>query len=86
MSVIEAMLTGLPVIATDIRGPREMVRPEETGLLVPPMTIEPLADALRRLAADPALRARMGAAGQALALTRFTEAGVIGHTLDLLGL
>ena len=50
------------------------------------MTIEPLADALRRLAADPALRARMGAAGQALALTRFTEAGVIGHTLDLLGL
>jgi glycosyltransferase involved in cell wall biosynthesis len=86
MSVIEAMLTGLPVIATDIRGPREMVQPEETGLLVPPMTIEPLAGALRRLADDPALRTRMGEAGRALALTRFTEAGVIGRTLDLLGL
>ncbi len=36
MSVIEAMLTGLPVVATDIRGPREQVVPGVTGLLVPP--------------------------------------------------
>jgi glycosyltransferase involved in cell wall biosynthesis len=36
MSVIEAMLTGLPVVATDIRGPREQVVAGETGLLVPP--------------------------------------------------
>ena len=34
MSVIEAMLTGLPVVATNIRGPREQVVPELTGLLV----------------------------------------------------
>ncbi len=32
----EAMLTGLPVVATDIRGPREQVVSGETGLLVPP--------------------------------------------------
>jgi len=32
----EAMLTGLPVVATDIRGPREQVESGETGLLVPP--------------------------------------------------
>ncbi len=63
MSVIEAMLTGLPVIASDIPGPREQVVPGETGLLVPPGQAAPLADASRRLAADPALRARMGAAG-----------------------
>lgn len=86
MSVIEAMMTGLPVVATGIRGPREQVRDGETGLLVPPASVEPLAAALRRLAADPSLRARMGAAGRALALERFDEGKVVGRTLDLLGL
>ncbi|WP_307139355.1 glycosyltransferase family 4 protein [Pseudoroseomonas cervicalis] len=86
MSVIEAMLTGLPVVATDIRGPREQVVPGETGFLVPPMTVEPLAGALNRLAADPELRARMGTAGRARAVERFDEARIIGRTLDLMGL
>jgi glycosyltransferase involved in cell wall biosynthesis len=86
MSVIEAMLTGLPVVATDIRGPREQVVDGETGLLVPPMAVAPLAEAIARLAADPALRAPFGAAGRARALERYTEAAVVGHTLDLLGL
>jgi glycosyltransferase involved in cell wall biosynthesis len=86
MSVIEAMLTGLPVIATDIRGCREQVVEGETGLLVPPMQAAPLADALGRLCADAALRQRMGAAGLARALDRFTEEKVLGRTLDLLGL
>jgi len=86
MSVIEAMLTGLPVVATDIRGPREQVVAGETGLLVPPATITPLAEALSQLAGDPALRARMGEAGRTRALERFDEAKIIGRTLDLLGL
>jgi glycosyltransferase involved in cell wall biosynthesis len=86
MSVIEAMLTGLPVVATDVRGPREQVVEGVTGLLVPPGEDEPLAEALRRLAADPALRARMGEAGRARALERYTEAKVLARTLDLLEL
>jgi glycosyltransferase involved in cell wall biosynthesis len=86
MSVIEAMLTGLPVVATDIRGCREQVVRGETGLLVPPMQAAPLADALNTLCADAALRQRMGAAGLARALGRFTEEKVLGRTLDLLGL
>jgi len=86
MSVIEAMLSGLPVVATDIRGPREQVKPGVTGLLVPPLTVEPLAQAIATLAADPALRARMGEAGRAYALEHFDEAKVIGRTLDLMGL
>jgi glycosyltransferase involved in cell wall biosynthesis len=86
MSVIEGMLCGLPVVATDIRGPREMVVQGETGLLVPPATVAPLAAAIQRLASDPALRARMGEAGRARALARFDEAKVVGRTLDLLGL
>ncbi|MGG5886735.1 glycosyltransferase family 4 protein [Falsiroseomonas sp. HC035] len=84
MSIIEAMLTGLPVVATNIRGPREQVVPEETGLLVPAMTVAPLATALSRLAADTALRQRMGAAGRARGLLHFDEARVLRNTLDLL--
>ena len=86
MSVIEAMLTGLPVVATDIRGPREQVIDGETGLLVPPATVPPLAAALQRLVEDPALRRRMGEAGRARALTHYTEAAVVARTLDVLGL
>lgn len=86
MSVIEAMLTGLPVVATDISGCREQVVEGETGYLVPPMQVAGLADALARLAADAPLRQRMGAAGFARARERFTEDAVIGRTLDLLGL
>ncbi len=86
MSVIEAMLTGLPVVATDIRGPREQVVDGETGLLVPPAAAAPLARALARLVHDTALRARMGAAGRARAIARYDEAAVVARTLDLLGL
>ncbi len=86
MSVIEAMLTGLPVVATSIRGPREQVVDGETGLLVPPGTVAPLAEALRRLAGDAGLRARMGEAGRARAMAHYTEAEVVLRTLDLLGL
>ncbi len=86
MSVIEAMLCGLPVVATDIRGPREQVVDGETGLLVPPGTVAPLADALRRLAEDPALRARMGAAGRARAEALYDERLVVARTLDAMGL
>ncbi len=85
MSVIEAMLCGLPVVATDIRGPREQVVQGQTGLLVPPRTVAPLAEALRRLAEDPELRARMGAAGRARALQHYEEGRVVARTLDLLG-
>jgi glycosyltransferase involved in cell wall biosynthesis len=86
MSVIEAMLTGLPVVSTDIRGPREQVVDGETGLLVPPMQSAPLAAALSRLAADPALRTRMGEAGRARARVLYDEGRVAARTLDLLGL
>jgi len=86
MSVIEAMLTGLPVVATAVRGPREQVMDGETGLLVPLATVAPLAAALARLVADPALRASMGAAGRARAVLTYSEAAVLARTLDLLGL
>jgi glycosyltransferase involved in cell wall biosynthesis len=86
MSVIEAMLTGLPVVATDIRGPREQVVPEVTGLIVLPRQVRPLAEALRSLTADPSLRRRMGDAGRIRALDLYVEEKVVARTLDLLGL
>ncbi len=84
MSVIEAMLCGLPVIATDIRGPREQVVDGQTGLLVPPATVDPLARALRRLAEDAGLRRQFGDAGLARAQARFREDRVLQRTLDTL--
>jgi glycosyltransferase involved in cell wall biosynthesis len=85
MSVIEAMLTGLPIIATNIRGPREQVLDGETGLLVPSRNAPALAGALQRLISDPALRTRLGTASLDRARTLYDEARVVSHTLDLLG-
>ena len=84
MSIIEAMLSGLPVVASDIGGPREQVIPEETGLLVPPRAVEPLADALARLVGDPALRTAMGRAGRERAMQCYDEARVLARTVALL--
>jgi glycosyltransferase involved in cell wall biosynthesis len=85
MSVIEAMLTGLPVVACDVRGPAEQVVDGATGLLVPVGDATALAAALRQLAADAELRTRMGAAGRVRALERYDEAKVLARTLELLG-
>ena len=86
MSVIEAMLTGLPVVATNVRGPAEQVVPEATGLLVPAGDSSALAAALARVVGDKALCARMGAAGRERAVEKYDEAKVLARTLDLLGL
>ena len=86
MSVIEAMLTGLPVVATNVRGPAEQVIDGETGFSVPPGDAAALGSALAKLARDPDLRARMGNAGRQRALDRYDEAKVLSRTLDLLGL
>lgn len=86
MSVIEAMLTGLPVVATNVRGPAEQVVDEVTGLSVPAGDQVALGSALGRLVRDPDLRARMGQAGRQRALERYDESKVLSRTLDLLGL
>jgi glycosyltransferase involved in cell wall biosynthesis len=86
MSVIEAMLTGLPVVATNVRGPAEQVVDGVTGLQVPAGDPAALGLALSRLARDSALRAQMGLAGRQRALDCYDEAKVLSRTLDLLGL
>ncbi|MGQ9778660.1 MAG: glycosyltransferase family 4 protein [Bacillota bacterium] len=64
IAAIEAMRAGLPVVASRVGGLQEMVVDQETGFLVPPAQPGPLAEAIRRLLDDPALRRRMGEAGR----------------------
>jgi len=85
-SIIEAMMTGLPVVATDIRGSREEVVPGETGLLVPVDDVAALDKALATLIGDPEKRARFGAAGRVRALDLYDERKVIERQLRILGL
>jgi glycosyltransferase involved in cell wall biosynthesis/peptidoglycan/xylan/chitin deacetylase (PgdA/CDA1 family)/ribosomal protein S18 acetylase RimI-like enzyme len=75
-SAIEAAAMGRPLLLTDIRGCREVARHEREALLVPPRDPEALAAAILRLAGDPALRERLGAAARDRALERFSEAAV----------
>lgn len=72
LSIVEAMLAGRPVLATDVGSVSEAVVDGTTGVLVPPDDVDALAGALARLSADPEERRRMGAAGRARALAHFT--------------
>lgn len=85
-SIIEAMMTGLPVVSTDIRGAREEVEHGKTGFLVPVLDPYSLAKALDQLAANPNLRDRLGATGRKRALKLYDEAKVIDRQIKSLGL
>jgi len=82
-SILEAMAAGLPVVATDVGGVGELVADGETGLLVPADDPDRLAEALRSLLADGALRRRLGAAGLARARERFDLRALRDAHLDL---
>jgi glycosyltransferase involved in cell wall biosynthesis len=72
--IAEAMACGRPVIATAAGGAAELVDDGADALTVPPGDAAALAGAIRRLAEDPALRARLGAAGRARAERHFDRA------------
>jgi sugar transferase (PEP-CTERM/EpsH1 system associated) len=63
-TILEAMASGLPVIATDVGGNRELVQNSVTGLLVPPGNVDALALAIERYCDDQSLAKRHGDAGQ----------------------
>lgn len=82
-AVLEAMAAGRPVVATNIPGCREAVVDGETGFLVPPHDPAALAESLGRLIADPALRARFGAAGRMRAEQNFSDEIVCQKTMAI---
>jgi glycosyltransferase involved in cell wall biosynthesis len=79
--LVEAAAVGRAVVATDVRGCREIVRPGVNGLLVPPRDSTALAQAIERLLNAKELRARLGEAGRRLAETEFAEPVVVKQTL-----
>ena len=93
---LEAMACGTAVVATSVGGIPEVVVPEETGLLVDPGlapgTFDPadpagfataLAEAVNRLAQDPALREQFGAAGRKRVEAHFSWDAIAEQTLEL---
>jgi colanic acid/amylovoran biosynthesis glycosyltransferase len=83
VSLLEAQAARVPVVATRHAGIPEIVRDGQTALLVGERDADALADALERLADDPALRARLGAAGRAHVELRHDIESSTRQVLDL---
>jgi len=72
VSAIEALAAGRPVVATRVGGVPDVIREGEDGFLVEPGDVDALAERLARLAADPELRERLGTAGRARVIPRYS--------------
>lgn len=83
LSLVEAMGAGLPVIATDVPGHRDVVVHAETGLVVPPEDPAALAEVLSSLLGDPDRRRRMGEAGRQRVLKEFGLRPMIDGTAEV---
>jgi len=81
--LIEAAATGLPLVATDMPGCREIVRHGVNGFLVRPRDAEPLASAIKKLLLDDELRREMGKRSRELACSEFSENQVLSRTLQV---
>lgn len=73
VAVIEALATGLPIVATDVGGIREQVFDEVNGFVVQVGEVDAMVLACEKLIADPALRLRMGRESRKIAEDRFSE-------------
>lgn len=78
-TVLEAMASGLPVIATRVGGNAELIVDGETGFLVPAEQPEAMAAAMRRYVDDRALLGRHGAAARTRAVAEFSLAGMMAR-------
>jgi glycosyltransferase involved in cell wall biosynthesis len=72
-ALIQAMACGLPVVTTPVGAIRELVKDQETGLLVPPEDVNALASALSRLLREGEFAAKLGSAGREYVLRHFTS-------------
>ncbi|MFO7867402.1 MAG: glycosyltransferase family 4 protein [Candidatus Aminicenantes bacterium] len=75
-SILDAMASRLPVVATQAGGIPEVVIHEQTGLLVPPKNPERLAEAILRVYQDPGLARRLGENGYRMVHDKFSASGM----------
>ena len=73
---------GIPIVASDLPGCREVVEDGGNGLLVPPGDVERLAEAIGGLLRDPELRQKMGEKGRELVARRFAPEQIVGRYAD----
>lgn len=85
LAVVEAMATGLPVVASAVGGMTEVVEHGVTGLLVPPENPEALASALSQLLRDPARCKRMGEEGRDRVTRLYSMDSMVDQLLGLYG-
>jgi glycosyltransferase involved in cell wall biosynthesis len=83
LSTIEAMASGLPVVATRCGGPEQILDHEATGLLVENGSAETMARAIDHLRRNPAERARLGRAAREAALSRYSVEAQVRAYEDL---
>lgn len=82
-SLLEAAACGRPMVATDAPGCREIVLPNETGLLVPIEAPEALADAISELSSSVEMRAKFGAAARDLVVQQLSSRKIGEETVKL---
>jgi glycosyltransferase involved in cell wall biosynthesis len=78
-AIVQAMLSGLPVVTTPVGSIAEAVTDQETALLVAPKDASALAAAIRRLLDDPALAGRLGREARAQAERKFGRDAMIAR-------
>lgn len=81
-ALLEALASGLAVIATDVGGNAEAVRPDEDGLIIPPMQPDALDSAAERILADSTFRRQLSENARA----RSTEFGIEKMVSEISGL
>jgi glycosyltransferase involved in cell wall biosynthesis len=82
LSLIQAGMVGIPVVATNVGSTNEIVVNGETGLLTD-LSVKELSDAVAKVATDSALRAKMGAAGKEYTLARYGVSRLVKDHQDL---
>ena len=83
LAALEAMASGLPIIATDTGPLPEVVADGVAGLLVAPGVSEEMAGAIKRLASDRSLRDKLGAGGRERAETSFSLSRMVDQTMQV---
>lgn len=83
VALLEAMMVGLPVIASQVEGVDEIVQDGQNGLTVPPADPKALSQAILRLALDAELRQRLGAQAKSFVENRFTLEAMCHRYLEL---